>query len=121
MLSNPTDSHRETLEKALENDSVLLAEDRTRRFFVDIVNLFETHGNESLWIFGASVDATVLDAHIVPFIARLMDCERYDLIPDKLQKYASRVMALPEWRDVTHGRSTLWNVSIGHVHLLDEI
>jgi hypothetical protein len=73
------------------------------------------------WMLGDGASPTLLDAHLVPFIVRLLDCGRSDLVPEKLQIYARTVTSLPSWREVTHGRSTLWDVSIGHVHLLENI
>ena len=40
-------SHRETQEKALEEDRILLAEDKARRFFADLLKLYQAHGDES--------------------------------------------------------------------------
>lgn len=65
------------------------------------------------WIFGKK--PTILDGHVVPFIARLLDCERQDLIPDALQNYATSQIASPQWHRVMHGRPTMWNPSLGHV------
>ncbi len=70
-----------------------------------------TSGDE--WIFGKS--PTVLDGHLVPFITRLVDCQRDDLVPEALQKYAQRHAASSQWNRVMHGRPTMWNVSLGHV------
>jgi hypothetical protein len=63
----------------------------------------------------------VLDAHVVPFIVRIDEAGRTRLVPDELLQYARRIVALPQWLQVTHGRRTLWDVSYGHVHLMTEI
>lgn len=75
----------------------------------------------SIWILGDDAGPTVLDAHLVPFIVRLLECGRGTLVPEKLQTYAKRITSFPSWLEVTHGRPTLWSVSIGHVHLLKQI
>ena len=72
------------------------------------------------WIFGEAIGPTVLDGHCAAFVARLMDCGRHHLIPKRLQQYAHFVMASPGWQSVTHGRSTMWDMSVGHVHLLKD-
>ncbi len=74
-----------------------------------------------MWIFGDDVSPTLLDAHLVPFIARLLDAGREDLVPPVLKSYAAKVMETAEYQEVTRGRATLWNISYGHVHLLEGI
>ena len=85
--------------------------------------MYEAQGGDSLWLFGPNAGPTLLDAHTVPFIARLLDekVNRHDLVPSKLQEYAARVMKLPEWDAVTHGRPTVWNASLGPVRELDPL
>ncbi len=68
---------------------------------------------EDEWIFGNG--PTVLDAHLVPFIIRRLDCNRDDLVPEALQEYAQKHAASVQWNYVMHGRPTMWNVSLGHV------
>lgn len=65
------------------------------------------------WIF--SDGATVVDAHLVPFIIRRMDCNRDDLVPEALQEYAKKHATSDQWDHVMRGRPTMWNVSLGHV------
>ena len=50
---------------------------------------------------------TALDAHLVVFIARMLDIGRTDIMPSGLRQYASVLMAGDEWKDVMKGRSTL--------------
>ncbi|KAL1864154.1 hypothetical protein VTK73DRAFT_6152 [Phialemonium thermophilum] len=73
----------------------------------------------SLWLYGDETGPTVLDAHLAPFIARLEDAGQRDLVLPRLLDYAAGITALPAWDLVTRGRSTLWNVSYGHAHLLE--
>ena len=54
--------------------------------------------------------ATALDAHTVPFVARLLDAGRSDLVPEAVRQYAERAMARPEWQGVTKGRPTMFQV-----------
>jgi hypothetical protein len=58
------------------------------------------------WLFGLQ-QATALDAHLIPFIARIRDVGREDIIPEALGAYADRVMAEKEWQDVMGGRKTM--------------
>lgn len=86
------------------------AEQQTRDLFQ---NVMKVYSSQAEWIFGQT--PTVLDGHLVPFIVRLLDCQREDLIPEDLQTYAKRRAASPQWDLVMHGRPTMWNVSLGHV------
>ncbi|EGX90038.1 hypothetical protein CCM_06458 [Cordyceps militaris CM01] len=102
--------HRETLETALTDARVEEAEGQARDLFSGVMAVYNP-GDE--WIFGKN--PTVLDGHLVPFIMRLLDCERDDLIPEALQKYGRIHAASRQWDRVMHGRPTKWNVSLGHV------
>lgn len=118
-------SHKETQEHALTDESVAKAEEQARALFSEIETLMadfgDSAGSVANWIFGGAVGATVLDAHIVPFIARLLDCGRKDLVPERLQDYAHFAQSGPAWEAVTHGRTTMFSPSIGHVHLLKDL
>jgi hypothetical protein len=100
-----------------------LAEAQAKVLFEDITTTISAYETSPMpcWIFGEDIGATVLDAHCAAFIARLMDCGRHDLISEKLQRYAHFVMAGRGWQSVIHGRSTMWDVSVGHVHLLKDL
>jgi len=54
--------------------------------------------------------ATILDAHCVPFIARLMEAGNEDLVPLKVQNYAKLAMSGHQWQSVQEGKPTLWDV-----------
>lgn len=90
------------------------AEQQSRDLFSNITRFYS---GEDPWLFGS--EPTLADAHIMPFIARLIDSKREFLVPDVLLEYATRVKALPAWNGVTHGRPTLWDVSMGHVALMN--
>lgn len=112
-------SHRETQEPALRDGNVEAAEKSTTALFADVLKIYAAKENAAApWIFGET--PTVLDAHLVPLIARLLDCGRTDLVPTELQVYALAAMSRPEYQAVTHGRRTLWDVFVGHVHLLKD-
>ena len=57
------------------------------------------------WVFGAS--PTALDAHLVVFIARMIDVGRDYLIPTRLQDYGAWAMQKPEWIEMMGGRKTM--------------
>lgn len=116
-------SHNKTKADALSPAQIDLAEKDARDFFARVLSLHKAQGGDSLWLFGPDTGPTVLDAHTVPFIARLMDdkVKRHDLVPPEIQEYATRVMRLPEWDAVTHGRPTVWNASLGPVRDLDPL
>ncbi|KAJ6789437.1 hypothetical protein PWT90_00238 [Aphanocladium album] len=102
--------HQETLENALTEARVVEAESQARNLFQTVMKDYRP---EDDWIFGEN--PTILDGHLVPFVLRLLDCQREDLIPEALQGYAKRHAASSQWDRVMHGRPTRWNVSLGHV------
>ncbi|KAK7701011.1 hypothetical protein SLS64_010605 [Diaporthe eres] len=116
-------SHNKTKADALRPDQVQLAESQAQSYFSELLAIYQAHGGCSLWLFGPRAGPTLLDAHTVPVIARLLDerVKRHDLVPGKLQEYAIRVMRLPEWNSVMHGRPTVWNASLGPVRDLDPL
>lgn len=65
------------------------------------------------WLFGDK--PTILDGFAVPFIARIIDLSRSELVPDITLDYCRKVLKTPEWKQVTHGRSTLYTEDVGPV------
>lgn len=61
-------------------------------------------------MFGDAVGATALDAHTIPFVARLMDAGRTDLIPEDVRKYAEKAMSQAEWQSITNGKPTMFEI-----------
>lgn len=116
-------SHNDTKADALRPDKVELAERDARAYFSELLSIYQARGEDSPWLCGQDVGPTLLDAHTVPVIARLMDerVKRHDLVPAELQEYATRVMKLPEWDAVMHGRPTVWNASLGPVRDMDPL
>jgi hypothetical protein len=80
----------------------------TTAFLDEIVVQLEKHGKGTIWIFG-DIGPTVLDAHVVAFVARLTDISLEDLVPPILRAYAATIMGLPEWQEVMKGRPTVWD------------
>lgn len=101
---------------ALTEERVRDAEQRVTQIFSQLLQRYDS---SSPWLFGN--EPTVADAHIAPLITRMMEAPRLDLIPEPLQQYARTVMASPAWKEVTHGRPTTWDMSLGHVADLDAI
>lgn len=116
-------SHNRTKADALRPDQLEFAEKQAQDYFSELLAIYQAHGGDPLWFFGPDAGPTLLDAHTVPFIARLMDekVKRHDLVPAELQEYATRVLKLPEWDAVMHGRPTVWNASLGPVRDLDPL
>ncbi|KAH8649043.1 hypothetical protein BX600DRAFT_474402 [Xylariales sp. PMI_506] len=104
--------------KALHHKSITLAEKQAGDLFEDIAAELALHQDQSLWIFGSEVGPTVLDAHLVAFIARVAEGGRAATIPPDLLQWARGIRDSPHWQQVTHGRKTMWEISYGHVHLL---
>ena len=94
-------------------------EEQAREFNRDLTEVLNEHRKEGPWIFGEK--PTILDAHATPLAARLMDCERNEILTDEVRDYAQGVMSTPEWGKVTNGRRTVWDVSYGHVADLDPL
>ncbi|KAG8158127.1 hypothetical protein KVR01_011888 [Diaporthe batatas] len=115
--------HVKTKNDALRLDQVERAEKQARDFFSELLSIRKTHGADSVWLFGPEAGPTILDAHTVPFIARMRDEKvgRGNLVPPELQEYASRVMGRPEWDEVMHGRPTIYDASMGPVRELDPL
>ncbi|KAI0129753.1 hypothetical protein BJ170DRAFT_617442 [Xylariales sp. AK1849] len=107
--------------KALYHETIAQAEDQARSLFDHAVTEYDSWHDEGPWFFGSGIGPTVLDAHLVPFITRLVEAGRKGLVPEELLNYAQRIVDSPQWDQVTHGRRTLWDVSYGHVHLLTDI
>ncbi|KAL1847635.1 hypothetical protein Daus18300_013895 [Diaporthe australafricana] len=108
---------------ALRPAQVQLAERKALDYFAELLPIYRANGGDSTWLFGSETGPTLLDAHTVPFIARLMDerVKRHDLVPAEIQQYAAGVMKLPEWVSVMHGRPTVWNASLGPVREMDPL
>ncbi|KAL7938037.1 hypothetical protein V8C35DRAFT_290677 [Trichoderma chlorosporum] len=119
-----TERHRRALEmKSVFHDmfhsdiftpsNIAEVEAKARGFMQELDAILRERSQDQLWIFGDK--PTILDAHAAALIARLMDVNRQDLLTDSVQEYARGIFASDEWDEVTHGRTTLWNVSLGHV------
>ncbi|KAL2808085.1 hypothetical protein BJX63DRAFT_52802 [Aspergillus granulosus] len=98
--------HREAVANNVSEGNSMTNE--TTTFLDEIAVQLEKHGNGTIWIYG-DVGPTVLDAHVVAFVARLTDIGLEDLVPPELRAYAAVIMALPEWKEVMKGRPTVWD------------
>ncbi|KAL2826667.1 hypothetical protein BDW59DRAFT_62939 [Aspergillus cavernicola] len=86
---------------------------QTTVFLDGVVELRDKYSSGGTWIFGGDIGPTVLDAHVVAFAARLMDISLEELVPTPLRTYAATIMSLPEWKQVTGGRPTVWDPMLG--------
>ena len=110
-------SIRATRAPALSKEAVAVQETKALSFLSKIESLLAVsqddedvgRGKGSFWIFG-SADATALDAHVVPFIARLLDVGREAIFADKakVRAYAQRAFETDAWKDVMQGRKTVY-------------
>lgn len=74
-------------------------EEKARKLLATLNDrLGEPHG----WIYGGK--PTALDAHLVPFLARVIDVGREKLIPEKLHEYGRWAMKREEWMNMMNGR-----------------
>lgn len=84
-------------------------EKRTINLMKTFENLFLTTNRteeSGIWLLGLKYP-TALDAHLIVFIARMIDVGRARLIPDLLIRYAQKAMNEPEWTKVMDGRKTI--------------
>lgn len=120
-------SHDSQHGRTVEQSNILRVEEQSRDFIRDIADLLqernsssdEANGNGKPWIFGDT--PTILDAHAATLIARIIDLERFDLVSEPARVYASAVMETNEWKQVAHGRPTIWNDELGPVEDLDPL
>ena len=61
------------------------------------------------WLFGEK--PTALDAHLVVFIARMIDVGQQKLIPKKLHDYGDWATLGAEWTQMMNGRRTMIQAS----------
>jgi hypothetical protein len=69
--------------------------------------LSDEPANKSPWLFGSSAGPSALDGHLLPFIVRLMDAGRLDIIPEKLVAYATDLSKREQWQSVILGLPTM--------------
>lgn len=83
-------------------------EERKAASFLSKIEKVLEHYDESSspWIFGTK-DATALDAHVVPFLCRLLDVGRGQMLEERVHSYAARVFQLPLWKDFMQGKRTV--------------
>ena len=100
-------SHNKTILRALDEEPVEHAKKQAREFFARTFELYKRDNRGGIWIFGDDIGATALDAHVIPWILRLVEVGRADLIPVELQKYAAKAAEGPAWQSVSMGGPTL--------------
>jgi hypothetical protein len=84
----------------------------TKIFLDKIAAILDKHKESVMsapvtWIFGSATGPTALDAHVIPFIARLLDADHEDIIPENVLKYAKRHLRDKPWLDLTEGKPTI--------------
>ena len=69
----------------------------------------EPQPHYSLWAFGTP-KPTALDTHIIPFIARLLNVGRSEMLAgkDRVRAYANCAFRTEGWKDVMQGRRTVY-------------
>lgn len=84
-----------------------MQESKASSFLSQIETLLAgSEGNRSPWIFGTR-DPTALDAHVVPFIARLLDVGRQGMLQDRVRAYSERAFDAEAWKELMQGRKTV--------------
>jgi glutathione S-transferase len=78
---------------------------------LDQILTAESRTQGERWLLGGQ--PTIIDAHAVPMIRRLMDRERTELVPSAVLAYAKGVMESDEWDRTVHGRAVTYDRSYG--------
>ena len=93
---------------ALEKSAIAEAEKNTSAFLGKIsIALESAKTAHSPWIFGTDVP-TALDAHTIPFLARLVDVQRSDMFDENIAAYTARVLKMNVWEQTMQGRKTVY-------------
>lgn len=123
-------SYYDNLAYALRPENIAKAKAQADDLFQQLLLIYREHHSSpatepeqdrDIWLFGAAIGPTILDAHAVALIARVDDAGSEELVPGELLAYARKARSLPAWEAVTHGRKTKWDKSYGHVYLLKDI
>lgn len=77
---------------------------KTKQLFSDYEKVLPS--DSSQWAFD-SERPTALDAHMIVFVARLLDKQRDNLISHGVLKYARSKMEESEWKETMEGRTTM--------------
>lgn len=90
-----------------------IGKDKATSFLIDVAQIRnQTMSKNTPWVFGTQF-ATALDAHLMIFLARLMDVGRDELIPRTELDYAQRVMSMDVWKCFMQGRKTMYAYTKG--------
>lgn len=98
-----------TLESANIEQTEILCREFTAALEETLANTERPEGEK--WLLGGG--PTIIDAHVVPMIRRLLDRERSDLVPAAVEAYAKGVIESEEWERTAHGRGTVYDRSYG--------
>lgn len=99
---------------ALGEERVAEAEDKTLKLLAKLEQILTQSASQSkppsLWLFGTA-QATALDGHVVPLLARLLDVGRGDMLGSKESRLNAYLMGAYEteaWKEVMQGRTTVY-------------
>ncbi|OAA75580.1 Thioredoxin-like protein [Akanthomyces lecanii RCEF 1005] len=127
--SSISEKHRRALEiksifhdtlhsRTIELEHIEQVETHVSELMAELAVVIEEHRTEgSRWIFGQQ--PTILDAYASALIIRLLDNKRLELLPLAVQAYGKAVQQSDEWNQVTHGRPTVYEASMGPAAELD--
>ncbi|KAH8814838.1 hypothetical protein F5884DRAFT_841009 [Xylogone sp. PMI_703] len=93
---------------ALDPAFVAKVEAHTTSFLSKLCKILEdSEWSRGIWLFGTE-KPTALDAHVIPFLARLYDAGRQYMIDPQLQSYAETVFEMDLWKEFMGGRKTIY-------------
>jgi hypothetical protein len=92
---------------SLQPNAIKKAEQNAQVFLDNISKLFENRKDkDSPWLLGTHAP-TVLDAHAIPFLARLVDLGRSAMLDETLESYTTTAFETNEWQNVTRSGKTV--------------
>jgi hypothetical protein len=117
-------SHDSSHSRTVEPDNIAEVEERAREFTKALGEVLaatvtsENADKGSPWLFGKP---TIIDAHATAMVARLLDRDMTEMVPENVQAYGRHIVETKEWKKVTHGRRTVWDPSLGDVSVLNPL
>lgn len=91
-----------------------MAEEKTLKFLAKLEQILKESELQSQtpspWLFGTQ-EATALDGHVIPFLARLLDVGRDEMLGGKdsrLYRYIQAAYETEAWKEVVGDRTTVY-------------
>lgn len=94
--------------EGIRSDNVDVAIKKAQMFLTAVEGQLPVdQGVSGKWLFGLE-HPSAADAHVIPFLARLHDVGRGEMVSQALKKYLALAQSTREWKDVMGDRSTMF-------------